>query len=271
VKRAVVAPVATVTLAGTVAAAVLLLESATFLCAALPAAGAFNVTVPVAFAAPPTMLVGFTVRELTINGVTFRVASADLFKVAVTMGLATELTTRDVTVKLAMLAPLATVTIAGTVAAAVLLLDRVTVLWAALPAAGAFSVTVPMALAVPPITLSGFRDNDNTPGCGSTYNTAFWLTPFSVAEISAVLAAPTAWLVTVKFADIAPEGTMTATGTVAAAVLSLASNTTLCQIVPTAGAFNVTIPVELLIPPSTLDGFRVTSATDGRVTISEKC
>ena len=62
---AVVAPVATVTVAGTVAAAVLLLERVTVLCALVPAAGAFNVTVAVELAEPPLTVVGFNASERT--------------------------------------------------------------------------------------------------------------------------------------------------------------------------------------------------------------
>ena len=60
VKDAVVAPAATVTLEGTVAAAVLLLESAT--CAPPVGAGPLSVTVPVE-EFPPVTLVGFTEIE----------------------------------------------------------------------------------------------------------------------------------------------------------------------------------------------------------------
>jgi hypothetical protein len=72
VKVALVAPAGTVTLEGTWAAAVLLLESRTF---APPAgAGPFNVTVPVEDCTPPVTLVGFSVREETIGGITVSVA-----------------------------------------------------------------------------------------------------------------------------------------------------------------------------------------------------
>jgi hypothetical protein len=93
VKVAVVAPAATVTVAGTVAAAVLLLASVTRLCAAVPAAGASSVTVPVEFATPPRMLVGFRVTETTESGLTIRVAVVDPFNVAVMTGLAAAVTT----------------------------------------------------------------------------------------------------------------------------------------------------------------------------------
>ena len=61
-------------------------------------------------------------------------------------------TGRVVTEKLAVVAFAATVTLAGTVAAAVLLLDRVTVIPAA--GAGPVKVTVPVE-DVPPVTVAG--------------------------------------------------------------------------------------------------------------------
>jgi hypothetical protein len=65
VNVALVAPAATVTLNGTIAAAVLLVESATV---APPAgAGPLNVTVPVE-GVPPMTLVGFSVSEETVGG-----------------------------------------------------------------------------------------------------------------------------------------------------------------------------------------------------------
>jgi hypothetical protein len=61
VKVALVAPAATVTLAGTLAAAVLLLESVTS--APADGAGPLNVTVPVEDCVPPITLVGLSVNE----------------------------------------------------------------------------------------------------------------------------------------------------------------------------------------------------------------
>ena len=90
------------------------------------------------------------------------------------------------------LAPEVTVTLAGTVAAAVLLLDNVTVLCVVLPAAGAFNVTVAIEFADPPTTLIGFSVRDATPGGGTTVRTALCVPPLSVAEISAVAVANTA-------------------------------------------------------------------------------
>ena len=65
VKVIVVAPVATVTVLGTVAAAVLLLDRVTRRCVVVPAAGALRVTVAVELADPPTTVVGFRVIEAT--------------------------------------------------------------------------------------------------------------------------------------------------------------------------------------------------------------
>jgi len=66
VKVALVAPAGTVTLEGTWAAAVLLLESRTF---APPAgAGPLSVTVPVELCTPPRTLVGFSTSNDRVEG-----------------------------------------------------------------------------------------------------------------------------------------------------------------------------------------------------------
>ncbi|MGA7786332.1 MAG: hypothetical protein WB997_16940, partial [Candidatus Acidiferrales bacterium] len=69
-----------------------------------------------------------------------------------------------------------------------------------------------------------------------------------------------------KFAEVAPAATVTLTGTVAAAVLLLASVTT----APPAGAaaLKLTVPVDPT-PPVTLDGFTEIEETTGGLTVSE--
>jgi hypothetical protein len=127
VNVALVAPAATVTLAGTVAAA-LLLESVT----PNPPAGAadVNVTVPCADV-PPVTLVGLTETADSEagggGGVTVSVAVfvAPPYPPVIVTGV-DALTAVVVTLNVALVAPAATVTLAGTVATAMLLLDNVT-------------------------------------------------------------------------------------------------------------------------------------------------
>ena len=80
------------------------------------------------------------------------------------------------TVNVALLAPAATVTLAGTVAAAVLLEREM----AAPPLrAGPLSVTVPVEDCAPPVTLVGFSVSEERGGgaCGITVREAVLVTP----------------------------------------------------------------------------------------------
>jgi len=74
VKLALLAPAGMVTVAGALAA-LLLLESAT--CAPPEGAAALRVTVPVDDCAPPVTLVGFSVSEETVMGGGVTVSEAD--------------------------------------------------------------------------------------------------------------------------------------------------------------------------------------------------
>ena len=148
------------------------------------------------------------------------------------------------TVKLAVVAPAATVTLPGTRAAPVLLLESDTTA----PPVGAapLNVTVPVDDCVPPVTLVGFSVNeDNVTGGGAagfTMSVAVLVVPPNAALIVTVVAALTALVPTVKLAVVAPAATVTLAGTRAAAVLLLESDTT----APPLGAapLNVTVPVE---------------------------
>jgi hypothetical protein len=157
VNDAAVSPAGTVTLAGTVAADVLPLVSAT----TTPPVGAaaLRATVPVLLV-PSTTVSGFRLRPVSVGlddaaGDTVRTAERDAPpEVAVIVTWLVAVTDVVVTGKVVLVEPPATVTLAGTDAAALLLLVRAT----ACPPAGAVvdSVTLPVA-GSPPVTLVGLR------------------------------------------------------------------------------------------------------------------
>jgi hypothetical protein len=147
------------------------------------------------------------------------------------------------------------VTLAGTLAAVVLLLDSVTV--APPMGAGEVNVTVPV-LAVAPTTLVGLTVTEDKlagGGGGLTVSTAVREAPPKVPEIVTGVAAVTAVVVIEKLALSAPAATVTLAGTPATVVLLLDSVT----IAPPVGAavVNVAVPV-LPAPPTTLVGLTVT-------------
>ena len=88
--------------------------------------------------------------------------------------------------------------------------------------------------------------------------------PPNVAVIVGVVVEATAFVVTVKFAVVAPANTFTEAVTLAAA-LSLESPTELPP--EGAGPVNVTVPVED-VPPITLVGFRTTEKITGGLMVS---
>ena len=136
-KVALLAPAATVTVAGTVAIAVFPLDSET----TTPPAGAMPVslTVPVE-GFDPTTEVGFKVIALSVGGVTVRVAEPVVAPpFAEIAAVDTLVTAFVVTVNVADVVPAATVTDAGVVATATLLLASVTTR----PPVGAAALTSP--------------------------------------------------------------------------------------------------------------------------------
>lgn len=117
-----VAFAATVTLAGTLAAAVLLLDRLT---TAPPAgAGPVNITVPVEDV-PPITDEGLTPIVVRVGGVTVKVVVRVLPRVPDIVGEVVVVTGLVVALNVAEVALAATVTVAGTCTAAVLLLDSV--------------------------------------------------------------------------------------------------------------------------------------------------
>jgi len=163
-------------------------------------------------------------------------------------------------VKVAFVAPLGTVTLAGMLATEVLLLDNDTT---APPAgAGPLSVTVPVE-GLPPTTLDGVTPNElNSTATGVTVRGAVRETPPYTAEIVTVVEPDTGLVVTANVVPVAPAATVTLAGTTVAVVLSLHSDTTAPPV--GAGPLSVTVPVEEL-PPCTLDGFTVSEVSTGRM------
>jgi len=163
------------------------------------------------------------------------------------------------TVNVALLAPAATITLVGTVAAALLPLERETV---APPAgAGPLNVTVPVE-GDPPVTLVGFSVSEERVGraCGSTVSEAVLVTPAYDAEMVTGVDAVTALVLTVNVALLAPAAIVTLADTLAAPLL-LESST--CAPPVSAGPLSVTVPVEG-DPPVTLVGFSVSEERVGR-------
>ena len=87
-----------------------------------------------------------------------------------------------------------------------------------------------------------------------TVRLAVLVTPFSVAEIVALVDFDTTLVETVKVAVLAPAATSTLGGTVAIAVLLLERVTVAPPV--GAGPVSVTVPVEVL-PPVTVVGFKL--------------
>jgi hypothetical protein len=151
VKVALRAPREMVTLAGSRAAAILLLDSVT----TAPAGGAapLSLTVPIELL-PPTTDVGALLTNDRAAAFTVTMAVLATPHVAVMTEEVFAATPSVFTVNVVDVLPAGTVTLAATVAAAVLLLTRVTT--APPVGAWAFRVTVPVEL-VPAMTVAGFR------------------------------------------------------------------------------------------------------------------
>ena len=179
---------------------------------------------------------------VTLPALAVMVTGVDAATVAVVMG------------NVALLAPCATVALPGTVAAAVLLLVSVT----AKPPAGAaeVSVTVPCD-AFPPVTLVGLIDSDERDAGGGgavggvTVSDAVRVAPPYDPVSVTPLDAATEAVVIANVALVLPAATVTLAGTVATAVLLLASVTTAPPV--GAAALSVAVPCDEF-PPTTVEG-----------------
>ena len=185
VKVAPIAPAGTVTLDGTLADGPPL-DSDTV----APPAGAspFNITVPVEVA-PPVTLFGLNETPETAGGFTIRIVAAVRFNVPEIVTGVGELTGIVVTVNVAVVAPAATVTLAGTSTAA-LLLESVTVCEDDI---ALLIVTVPIE-EVPPVAPAGLilTEAIHTPDAADAEPTlvvgsaeAYWRKRKSVTEATA--------------------------------------------------------------------------------------
>jgi phosphohistidine swiveling domain-containing protein len=164
-----------------------------------------------------------------------------------------------VTVNVALVAPAATVTLVGTLAAP-LSLESMTC--APPVGAGPLSVTVPVEVCAPPVTLVGFSVSEESveeEAWGRTVSEAVLVTPAYDAEMVTGVDVVTALLVTVNVALVVPAATVTLAGTVAADELLERFTAT-----PPLGAdpLRVTVPIEE-DPPVTLVGLSVTEESVG--------
>ena len=169
------------------------------------------------------------------------------------------------TVNAALVAPARTITLEGTLAAPLLVVSSTC---APPVSAGPLSVTVPVEDCTPPVTLVGFSVTEERVGsaCVTTVSEAVLVTPAYDAEMVTGVDVVTALVLTVNNALLAPAGTVTLKGTLAAP-LSLVRST--CAPPVSAGPLNVTVPVEDCAPPVTLMGFSVSEERVGGSTVSE--
>ena len=167
-------------------------------------------------------------------------------------------TVREVTLKFAVAEPAAMVTLAGTVAALVLLLDKAT---SAPPLGAALESVIVASEALPPVTLVGFRVTEDKlaggggAGTGLTVSVAVRVEPLKELEMVTRLVAVTVTVLMLKEALVEPAGTVTLAGVEATLGLLLERVTTappLC-----AALLKVTVPCEVL-PPTRLAGFKLT-------------
>jgi hypothetical protein len=161
-----------------------------------------------------------------------------------------------VTVNVAVIALAGTVTLAGTWAAEVLLLERLTT--APPLGAGLLSVTVAVD-DVAPRTVVGFSVREVRVAAGVIVIFEDTVLPPYVADIATIVVEVTTLVFTVNVAVVEPCGTVTVEEESDVVVVSLVVSD-ICAPPAGAGPFRLTVPVEEL-PPAVVEGFTVTEAT----------
>jgi hypothetical protein len=175
--------------------------------------------------------------------------------VAVIVGFELVAVNTVVIVNVALVAPAATVTDAGAVAAEVLFEDKVTVIPPV--GAGPLSVTVPVE-GVPAVTVVGLSERADTVG-EFTVRVAFSVTAPAVAEIVTDFAVVTAVVVAVNVAEVDPAAIVTKAGTVVEASLDAR-----LTVKPPVGAAPVIVTDPVVeFPPVTVVGFRLNALRAG--------
>jgi len=183
--------------------------------------------------------------------------------VAVMVTTVDALTAKWVTLNVADFAPAATVTVAGTVAALVLELDRFTTNPPVAAAPLIFTVPV-TGNVVLPFMVVGETETDTSEGGLIVIGACAELVLY-VAVTVAVVGVLTAFVVTVNLPVVAPSATLTLAGTVADFEL-LASFTTIAPLLAPGSAFNVTKPLAL-VPPATVAGVIESAVTVNGFTV----
>ncbi len=207
---------------------------------------------------PPATVVGLTDRPVTTGAVIARLAAfEEPFELAVMFAVRFDATELVVIVNVPVVAPAAIVAVPGT--AAPLSDDTVTVN----PPTGAADeiVIVPVEL-TPPSTVVGFNERAETVG-PCTNKLPGLDVPFAIPLMVAVVSTPTATVVMLNVADVAPAAIVTDAGTVTEALFD--ASVILSPPVG-AGLEIVTVPTDPL-PPSTVVGSTVKLATVGALIV----
>jgi hypothetical protein len=219
------------------------------------------VTVPPTAAEPPVSEATEIETELITTGFTVSEAVALPLSVAVIVAFVALFTSEVVSEKVAIVLPAATVTDAGTVTALLLLTSATES-----PPVGAalLSVTVPVAVPVPPKTEPGEIDTELMT-TGLTVSDAVLL-PLKVAVTVTLVTEDTTSDVAAKVPVVCPAAIVIEAGTVAADVALLLS----VIVTPPVGAavLSVTVPVAFAIPPKTDDGLIESKLTVTGLTVN---